>query len=336
MLHIGARTVALIIIFAVIAWSSAAAETVKIGVSKLAACGPIAIAREKGYFTAQGLEPELVFFDAQQPIAVAVASGDLDFGIAATTAALYSLAGQGTLRIIGGGMSEAPGFHYLAYLAANAAYQSGLKTVQDLPGRSVALTQMGTGLQYSLGLVAQKYGFDVKSIILLSLQSNANIASALAGGRTDAAVFSSTGALPLLERQEVHLLGWVGDETGGFQANLLFVATRTANERRDIVQRFLRAYRHGTGDYHDAFTDPDGQRADGPTAPEMLAIIARYLGQPVALVKLGLPYVDAEERLDVKDVQHQIAWYRSQGMMKIDTSAEALIDKRYAVAMPSH
>lgn len=325
---------ALILVAGVLAWSGAAAETIKIGVTKLASCGPIAIAREKGYFAAQGLEPELVYFDAQQPIAVAVASGDLDFGVAATTAALYSLAGQSTLRIIGGGISEAPGFHYLAYLAANAAYASGLKSVQDLPGRSVALTQMGTGLQYSLGLVAQKYGFDVKSIILLSLQSNANIASALAGGRTDAAVFSSTGALPLIERHEVKLLGWVGDETGGFQANLLFTATRTADERRDTVERFVRAYRQGTRAYHDAFADPDGRRKDGPTAPEMLAIIARYLDQPVDLVKLGLPYVDAEERLDVKDVQHQIDWYRSQTLMKVDVTADDLIDKRYAVALP--
>ena len=97
------------------ALGAADAETIKIGVTKLATCGPLAIARDKGYFAAEGLTPDFVFFDAQQPIAVAVASGDLDFGIAAPTAALYSLAGQGTLRIIGGGVSEAPTFHYLGF-----------------------------------------------------------------------------------------------------------------------------------------------------------------------------------------------------------------------------
>jgi hypothetical protein len=34
----------------------------------------------------------------------------LDFGIAAETAALYSLAGEGRLSIIAGGASEAPTF----------------------------------------------------------------------------------------------------------------------------------------------------------------------------------------------------------------------------------
>ena len=179
----------------------AGAETIRIGVSKLASCAPVAIAMAKGYFAAEGLVPELVFFDAQQPIAVAAVSGDIDFGIAAETAALYTLAGEGKLRVIGGGADDAPSFHYLSILASNRAYAAGLKSPRDLGGHSVALTQLGTGLQYSLGLIAEKYGFDVKSVRLLPLQSNAHIASALAGGRADASIFSATGALPLIGKR---------------------------------------------------------------------------------------------------------------------------------------
>jgi NitT/TauT family transport system substrate-binding protein len=312
----------------------AAAETIKIGVSKLASCAPIAIAMAKGYFTAEGLSPELVFFDAQQPIAVAAVSGDIEFGIAAETAALYTLAGQGQLRVIAGGASEAPTFHYLSILASDHAYETGLKSPRDLPGHSVALTQMGTGLQYSLGLIAEKYRFDIKRVTLLSLQSNANIASALAGGRADASIFSSTGALPLIERGDVKLLGWVGDETGVNQAYLLFAAAKIADERQPTVEHFLRAFRKAARDYHDAFTDQDEKRKDGPAAPETLTIIAKYLDQPVERVKLGIPYLDRDARVDVKDVRHQIAWYRAQGLIKGEVNADALIDKRYAVALP--
>ena len=310
------------------------AETLKIGVTKLASCAAIAIARDKGYFAAEGLTPELAFFDAQQPIAVGVASGDLDVGIAATTAALYSLAGQGTLRIIAGGIAEWPTFHYLSYLASNQAYAAGLKSVHDFGGHSVALTQMGTGLQYSIALAAEKYGFDIKSVRLLPLQSNSNIASALAGGQTDAAIFSSSGALPLIEQGWAKLLGWVGDDTNGFQANLTFVSTKTADERRDTVERFLKVYRKAAREYHDAFTGKDGKRADQATAPEILAILSKYLGQPVELVKLGLPYLDSDVRVDVKDVAHQLQWYRSENLMKSDVAADAILDKRYIIALP--
>ena len=312
--------------------ASDSAETVKIGVSKLASCAPIAIAMAKGYFTAEGLTPEFVYFDAQQPIAVAVTSGDIDFGDAAETAALYSLAGQGSLRIIGGGGSDAPTFHYLGILASNHAYESGLTSPKALSGHSFALTQMGTGLQYSLDLIAEKYGIDLKTISLLPLQSNANIASALAGGRADSAIFSSTGALPLIKRGDAKLLGWVGDETGRRQAYLVFTSRKLADQRHDTVERFMRVLRKGSRDYHDAFTNKDEKRQDEPTAPETLAIIAKYLGQPVDLVKLGLPYIDNNARLDVKDVRHQIEWYKSQGLLKGDIDADTIIDKRYAIA----
>lgn len=71
-----------------------------------------------------------------------------------------------------------------------------MKSPRDIGGHSVALTQLGTGLQFSMGLIAEKYGFDIKTVNFLPLQSNANIASSLAGGQADVAIFSSTGALP--------------------------------------------------------------------------------------------------------------------------------------------
>src|SRR5208283_4202631 len=75
------------------------AEHLKIGVLRLGQAGPVFIAQEKGYFAAEGLDTEIVLFDAAQPIAVAVASGDLAFGATALTAGLYGLGGQGALRI---------------------------------------------------------------------------------------------------------------------------------------------------------------------------------------------------------------------------------------------
>jgi len=328
--------VALLFIAGACLFGAASAETIKLGVSRLASCAPIAIARDKGYFAAQRLEPELIYFDAQQPIAVAVVSGDIDFGIAAETAALYSLAGQGQLRVIGGGPNEAPGFHYLAILASNRAYAAGLTSPKDIGGHSVALTQLGSGLQYSMGLLAEKYGFDIKTVSFLPLQSNANVASALAGGQADASIFSSTGALPLIEKGDVKLLGWVGDETGLDQAYLFITGKKAADERRGTIERLLRAFRKATHDYHDAFTDASGKRADGPNAPAILAIIANYLGQPVERVKIGLPYYDRDARVGAKSVQHQIDWYESQGLLKGEISADAFIDRRYVIPLPDH
>src|ERR1700761_3390415 len=110
----------------------AAAEHFKVGVLKLGQAGPVFVAQDKGYFAAEGLDTEIVLFDAAQPIAVAVASGDITFGAAALTAGFYSLGGQGALRIVAGMNRYFPGFHSVAYLVSNHAWDGGLKSFNDI------------------------------------------------------------------------------------------------------------------------------------------------------------------------------------------------------------
>ena len=62
-----------------------AQERLRVGVLRLASSGPVFIAFERGYFRDQGFDVELKFFDAAQPIAVATASGDIEFGVTAFT-----------------------------------------------------------------------------------------------------------------------------------------------------------------------------------------------------------------------------------------------------------
>ncbi len=86
---------------------------------RLSSSAPVFIAQDKGYFRDAGLDIELKFFDAAQPIAVATTSGDIDFGITAFTAGLYNLAGKGTLKVIGGMSREKAGYPLIGYFASN-------------------------------------------------------------------------------------------------------------------------------------------------------------------------------------------------------------------------
>ena len=107
----------------------------KIGVLRLSSSAPVFIAEDKGYFRDAGLDVELKFFDAAQPIAVATTSGDVDFGVTAFTAGLFNLAGKGTLKVIGGMSREKAGYPLIGYFASNNAYAAGLKTPRDLAGK---------------------------------------------------------------------------------------------------------------------------------------------------------------------------------------------------------
>src|SRR5665213_2590566 len=158
-------------------------EAIKIGVVKTLAVGPIFVAQERGYFAREGLAAELVLVDSAEPIAVAAASGAIDFGVTGLSAGFYSLAGQGVLRIIAAGNREMPGFKNAGYIVSNRAYDGGLTALDKLAGHSVAVTQVGGMLHYDLGLAIERYGLDAKTIRVLAVQSNTNMSTTIAGGQ---------------------------------------------------------------------------------------------------------------------------------------------------------
>ncbi len=237
--------------------------------------------------------------------------------------------------MIGSQMFEAPSFQNFAVVASNRAYDAGLKEPNQLGGHSVAVSQMGSGLHYALGMLAEKYKIDLATIRVLALQANSNISSSLAGGQTDAAIFPATPTLALVQKGDAKLLGWVGDETPWLQVGAAVTSTRVADQHPDTVERFLRAFRHASRDYHAAFAGPDDRRKNGPGAAEMLAILAKYTGQPADQIALGITYFDPESRIYLPDIRRQIAWFKAQGMLKGEVDPDKLIDKRYAEMLPA-
>ena len=314
-----------------------AAEALRVGVLKLASSGPVFIAAERGYFTAEGLAVELRFFEAAQPIAVAAVAGDVDIGVTGLTAGFYNLAGKGALRIIGAQSREEPGYHLVAYLASRRAFAAGLHGLADLPGHSVAITQVGSTFHYSIGLLAAKLGFPLARLRLVPLQSMPNMASALQGGQVDAALIPATLAVPMVARGDAHLLGWVGDETP-WQLGAIFANAHRLERDRAAAEAFLRAYRRGARDFYDAFLkrNADGRAEEGPQAEALLAIIAKYTGQAASQIRNGIPYIDPEARLLPGDIHRQVAWYQAQGLVDKSVDADAIIDASLAGMTGEH
>ena len=327
----------LMLAIAAVGWApQTQAETVKVGLSKLVSYPGVPIALQRGYFKEQNLDVQMVFFDGAQPIGVGVASGDIDFGVSGLSASFYTLAAHGQLKLIASSASEEPGgFYNLTFVASNKAYDAGLKSVKDLPGHNVAIVQVGTSLHYSIGLAAEKFGFPMSAVKIRPLQSNTNVIAALSGGTVDAAVMPSTPTLKPVAAGDIKRIAWVGDVTPGWMGAALFTGTKTANERGDMVKRFLVAYRKGTRDYHDAFSTPDEKRKDGPDAPAMLKLLSDFAGVPEKAIDATTPFIDRDARIDVGDVAHQITWYSAQGLLKGEIKAEDLVDMRYATTMPA-
>jgi hypothetical protein len=68
----------------------------------------------------------------------------------------------------------------------------------------------------------------------------------------------------------------------------------------------------------------------------MLELLSKFTNIPSALIDRATPYIDADGRVVMADLAHQIAWYKSQNMMKADVDPADFVDKRYAIVMPTN
>ncbi len=75
-----------------------------------------------------------------------------------------------------------------------------------------------------------------------------------------------------------------------------------------------------------------GKRENGPTAPAILDLMSKFTGVAPSEIQKAIPYVDPEGRIDAASVADQVAWYKSQGLLKGDVDVHQLIDSRYALA----
>ena len=323
-----------------------AVERVSIAVLPFVSSAPIFIAESRGFFAEEGLAAELRFFQAAQPVALAVASGDLDFGVTGLTAGFYNLAGRGALRIIAGQARVEPGDEFMAYVVSSRAWQAGLVGLDDLPGRSIGITQTGSTFHYMVGRLAEKRGFALERVRLVTLESVPNVIAALRGGRIDAALLPGHLAHPLVGEGVAKILGWAGDETP-WQLGAVFTSPRTIERRGAVVEAFLRAYRRGAAVYDQVLlggrgTPPSSSDSTSagpgstrepsaagsrPTAAAraLAEELRRFIPSSVDEILDGAPVIDPQGRLEVADVREQVAWYQARGLVDRGVKVDALL-----------
>lgn len=315
------------------AGSARAADKVTIAALAFISSSPLFIAQEKGYYADEGLEVEFKFFRAAQPVAVAIASGDADFGVTAFTAGFFNLAGKGALKVIGAQFREKKGYDGSAILVSNQAYDAGFTSVDKFPGHSYAMSQVGSSFHYMIGRVAEGAGFDLASVSLKPLQSVPNMIGALKSGQVDSMIIVPHIAKGLAKAGAAKIIGWVSDYAP-YQVGGLFTSTKNVAERRDVVERFVRAYQRAATDYHATMNklDANGKRVFDDTSMATIELINRYVykDKPSAdKIKAGAVYIDPMGRLDVGDVYKQIAWYKANKLVDDSVDPKTFIDTSF-------
>jgi len=287
------------------------------------------VAVERNYFAEAGLDVELRFFEAAQPMAVAIASGDVDYAVTAVSGGLISLADKGAIKVIGGALSEEAGIDGQKILASDAAFQAGLTSPAMLAGKKFGVTQAGSSFHYMGSKVAEKEGIKMS---FTPLQKVGAVIGALKSGQIDAWSIVPHIAKPLAGSGAVHIIGNISDYLPGYQVTTVFTSANNARDEKGQTGDFLAAYAKGAGDYNSAMIDRAGGD-DGEAA--MVDLIHKYVytdrprEKAAPSIINGTMRLNEGAKLNVASMADQLAWFQAEDLVGKDITLDTLLDTSY-------
>ena len=302
---------------------------VKVGVLKLTSSAPIFIGVEKGFFKEFGVDPGLVYFRAAAPIATALAAGQLDVGATGLTAALYNIVlGGEQLWIVADKGREWPGHPLVAIVVQKELWDAGLRSVKDLKGRRIGVTQLGSTFHYHIGNILEKDGLTLADVKIVPLQTMAAGMEALKGRQVDAILVPQPFPGTAEAQGFGKILAWAGDLYPWQIATVFYSKAFAANRPKAVA--FMKGYVKASRYYFDAvLVQKDGHAVPGPNYDEVVAITAKYTGAPPAIIKLGFPFQDRNGRLLVTDIERQMKWWQANGFIKRTLPLQKIVDSSF-------
>ena len=287
------------------------------------------IAVERGYFADAGLDVELKFFQAAQPMAVAIASGDVDYAVTAISGGLISLADKGAIKVIGGALSEEPGIDGQKILASDAAFQAGLTSPAGLGGKTFGMSTAGSSFHYMGSKVAEAEGVEMT---FKPLQKVGAIIGALKSGQIDAWSIVPHIAKPLAGSGAVHIIGNVSDYLPRYQVTTVFTSQDNAANEKEQTTAFLDGFSKGVSDYNSTMIDNAGGE-DGVN--EMVDLIHKYVYTDRPRDKAAPSIINGTMRLNegaslnMASVSDQLEWFQSEGLVEESVTMDTLVDASY-------
>ena len=283
---------------------------VSLGMLRLTSSAPLFIAMDKGFFAEEGIEIEPQWFDAAHPIAVSTASSKVDVGATGITASLYNMAAKGQkLGIVADKGREQKGYSSSALLVTTDNYNAGVKSLKDLKGKRIGITQKGSTFHYMLGRMLETQGMSLNDVEIVPLSKLSAVMAALESKQIDGCILNEPNITKVQKAGYGKLVVQVGDVIP-YQTSAIFYSPDFM-KNKDAAVRFMRAYNKACNYYYEAAVE----KKDAKKLEEVVNIVAKYVKAPAEDIKAGLRYIDKDGKLLVSDIATQIKWYTDNKMI---------------------
>jgi NitT/TauT family transport system substrate-binding protein len=315
------------------AWPAAAADQVRIGIARTMSDVGYYVADAKRFFRDEGIEVVMTPFNSAAQMMAPLAVGELDVGGGTVSAGFYNSIARGiATKIVADQSSMKPGYGYSSLMVRKDLVDSGrYKTLKDLKGMKVAIGAPGTGTASALNETLKMGGLKYSDVEVVYLGFPEHLPAFLNKG-IDAAI--SNEPTMTLEIEQGAAARIVGNDVTypDQQTAVVFYSERFAKSRRELAERFMRAYLRGVRLYNDALKD--GHLA-GPAADEIISILAKYTTiKDEAMLRRIIPSaVNPNGEVSLAGLRHDLAFFRELGLIESkDVSADGVVDGSFVKA----
>lgn len=290
-----------------------AADQVKIGVLNTIGDIAVLIADEKGYFREENIAADLIAFDASAKMIPPLGTGDLDVGGGATAASLFNAIDRKIgVRIVADKGRTEPGYVYQSVMIRKDLIASGkFKSYADLKGLKFAQGAAGVGPWSVLNEAAKKGGVPYASIEKAFLPFPQQVV-AFQNGAIDGSIMNEPYKTMVAEQGLAVEFQPTEEFFSTYELSLLFFGDKFRTQRKDVADRFMKAFLRATRDYNDALENGRWRKDGG--ADEVIRIFARRTNMSESLLRKITPHAaDPDGKVALESVRRDLAFFQEQG-----------------------
>ena len=302
--------------------------TVRVGIVNSVTDVVFAIGDKVGYFREDGIKIEFVTFKSAADMVAPLAAGQLDVGGGSPSAGLYNAFSRGIdIRMVADKGTDPPGYGFGPFVVRTELIKNGrYKTLKDIKGMTIAVSQPGSGSFSALNHLVKKAGLQYGDVKPVSLGYPDQVV-ALQNGSIDGAVIIEPNATEAVKSGAgTRILD--SDQFYVNQQVACVIYGSTILKAHDLGTRFMHAYIRAARYYNDALAHG---RFAGPRANDVIAILTETTAiKDASVYRAIVPNgLDPNGRLNVASMREDEEFFRSLGLIQGTVRVEDVIDESY-------
>jgi ABC-type nitrate/sulfonate/bicarbonate transport system substrate-binding protein len=232
-----ARSIALGLLAGCLALSAAPAlqaETLRIGKAGAEAFSfvPVDVGEQTGIFKKHGLDLTISAFGGDAKLQQAMAADGIDIGLGSGPGMAFVAKGAPVKGIAA--MADKP-----LIFALVVRNDGSVKSAQDLKGRKVGVSGVGSVTNWIITEISRQHGWGVEGIPRVGLGNDANRIAALKTNSIDAAIVNIAVATKYVQSGEGKVLVTFDDLVKDFHIHVIFATDKAIAEKPQALRSFL-------------------------------------------------------------------------------------------------